>query len=481
MSGARLGRLLVLETRTFLATPLSVALIIALALISGWAVFGGTIRTLETRAHQAVALEQHAETWAQKRAAFIDLQAGRIETGMFVNPARADLVVMSHKAPVVTPPGALAPLSAGPAREGNDIIAVSMASRYGQQNETIENPTNRVDGPLDLIFVVAWLLPIVLLVLSYDVLAGDRETQISPLIASSGTPLSKIVLGRLGVVFLATFGVIGCIATAGVVAAAPLDQLVHNLPDLVVWLGSLGLYIGFWLALSASLNARLRHAAAAGVALLTIWITLSLVTPVLAAQWVAVGAAAPDRLTYVLQYRALQNDLAERSAEVRETYYGANPERRPVRGPFSEYEEYFVETYYPRQVVLDQVFFPHAREIHVRQVAQARRLRLAAFLSPPLMIKRLTDDLAGFAPERRLAAFDATEQFQAAWRERFDVKLASRRSLTLADYDDLPTASPVSEAGAVRLVRAITPLGGLLAGFLLAAALAWMRLRRAGP
>jgi len=481
VTGAPLGRLVVLEWRAFAAGRGGLALVAALAAICAFAVWGGVVRTAETRAAQSEAVREAADSWADKRAKFLDLQAGRLDVGMFVNPARADLAVMSHRVPLALPPAPLAPLSAGPAREDHDIVEVGMATRHGRGGQTLENPANRLDGPLDMAFVVAWLVPVVLLVLSYDVLAVDREKQVSPLLASAATPLGRIVLARLLVRFVAVFGVVGAVGAAGVLAAAGPRGPVGVLPDLAVWLLALALFVAFWLALAAAVNARARNAAAAGVTLLAAWITLSLVVPVAAAQWVAAGTPPPDRLAYVLQFRAIQTDLAERAAEVREAFYAERPERRPTRPSFSEYEAYFVETYYPRQRMLDRRFGPIARELHTRQAAQAERLRQAAVFSPPLAIKRLTDDLAGFAPERRLAFYDAVDGFQAAWRERFDVKLAARVPLVLADYDRPPSFQHQDEPVGDRLARNATPLAGLLLGFLSVALLARARLRRAGP
>jgi len=481
MTGARWSRLLAAEARLFAAGRSHLFLLLALAALAGFSVWGGVERTLETRAVQAEAAQANAESWRTKRDRFLDLQAGRHEVGVFSNPARADLVVMSHRTPLALAPLPLAPLSAGSVREGHDIVEAGMTSRHGRGAETTENPANRLDGPLDLAFVVAWILPLVLLVLSYDGLAKDREQQIAPLLASGATPLRRLVLARSAVRFAATFVIVGGIATAAVGLAAGPGGLAWAAPDLLLWLAALAAYIAFWLAVAAWVNARARSATGAGLTLLGLWILVSLVTPVASALWVSSATPPPDRLAYILQLRALQNDFAERADEVREAYYAQNPARRPVAPAFSEYEAYFVETYYPRQRMLDRAFAPMARNLQALQVEQAERLRIVSVLSPPLAIKRLTDDLAGHAPERRLAFFDAVADFETRIRNVFDVTLASRRPLTLADYDVVPMHHPAPEPVLDRVRLASTLLIALWAAAALCAFGAWTRLRRAGP
>ncbi|MDQ3125972.1 MAG: DUF3526 domain-containing protein, partial [Pseudomonadota bacterium] len=352
---------------------------------------------------------------------------------------------------------------------------------YGRGSETTENPVNRLDGPLDLAFVVAWILPLVLLALSYDGLAKDREQQIAPLLASGATPLRRIAVARAAVRFGAVFLIVGGIASLAVGASLGPVGLTAAAPDLALWLAALAGYIIFWLIVSVGINARARSATGAGVAMLGVWMMLSLVTQVVIAVWVSTVTPAPDRLAYVLQLRAMQNDLAERSDEVREAFYAENQARRPVRSAFSEYDTYFVETYYPRQRILDREFAPIARELHTLQVRQAERLRLASVFSPPMMMKRLTDDLAGHAPERRLAFFDTIGAFEARIRGAFDVKLASRRPLGLADYARMPMPRPMAEPPEHRLQVATGLLLSLFILVALCGLAAWARLRRVGP
>jgi len=481
MTGASWPRLLAAEWRLFAAGWSNVLLLLALAALSGFSVWGGVERTLETRAAQAQALQAHVNGWQNKRERFLQLQAGELDPDVFSNPKRADLVVMSHRAPLVLPPLPLAPLSAGSVREGHDIIEAGMTSRHGRGSETTENPVNRLDGPLDLAFVVAWILPLVLLVLSYEGLAKDREQQIAPLLASGATPLRRIMVARAAVRFGAAFLVVGSIATLAVALAAGPDGVLTTAADLALWLTGLAGHIIFWLIVSTAINAQARSAIGAGLSMLGVWILLSLVTPVMIALWVSSATPRPDRLGYVLQLRAMQNDLAERADEVRAAFYSENPARRPVRPAFSEYDAYFVETYYPRQRILDRQFAPIARDLHTLQVRQAARLRLMSALSPPLIMKRLTDDLAGHAPERRLAFFDSTGAFEARIRDSFDVKLASRRPLTLADYDLMPMHSPSVEPLLNRLQPASALLVSLFTVILLSGIATGFRLRRVGP
>jgi len=474
------SRLLVQEWRLFAANPANLAILAILALLLGFAVFNGVRRVAETRLAQREAVTASGEAWSKARAAFVELAEGRREKSEFDDPSRADLVVLSDRNTIAMEPAPLAALSVGPAREGQDLIAFGLGSRHRAAPGSRENPAIRLDGPLDPAFIVAWLLPLVLLVLAYDVLSRDREQQITPVLAAQGSTLRFIVVARLTVCFIAVFLVTGGIGAAGVLASSETD-FARVAPDLMAWLLALAGSIAFWLALAGWVNARARSSAMAGVTLLGLWVASAVLVPVIASQVVSQDAAASDRLESVLGRRALDSDLTERADAVTASYYAEDPRRRPQRGEFSEYERYFVENYYPRQVAIDRLFAPVAQRVEERRARQARRLRIASMVSPSLAFKVVTDDLAGYAPERRQRFEAAAQRFQSQWRAFFDVKFSARIPLTLSDYDRAPRFTYRDETGSERLRRSLLPLSGLLLATLVAAAAAFARLRHARP
>lgn len=480
MSAPTFSRLLAQEWRLFAANRANLVILAVLALLLGFAVVNGVRRVADTRLAQREAVTSSNEGWTKARAAFVELADGRREKQEFEDPSRADLVVLRDRNAIAMAPAPLAVLSVGPSREGHDLIAFGLGSRHRATPGSRENPAIRLDGPLDPAFIVAWLVPLVLLVLAYDVLSRDREQQITPMLAAQGRTLRSIVVARLTVCFIAVFLITGGVGAAGVLASSE-GQMARVMPDLITWLVALAACIAFWLALAGWVNAGARSSATAGVSLLGLWVASAVLVPVIASQVLSRDAATSDRLESVLGRRALDSDLTERAAEVTTTYYAEDARRRPQRGEFSEYERYFVENYYPRQVMIDRLFAPVAQHVEQRRARQAQRQRLASMASPSLALKVVTDDLAGYAPERRQRFEAAATRFQSQWRTFFDVKFAARIPLALDDYDHAPRFTYRDEDGGDRLRRALLPLSGLLLASLVAAAVAFARLRRARP
>ncbi len=447
------------EWRLFIRGPASVLMLSVFAALTVIGALNGVQRVVETRRLVSQAVADDAKAFAVKRAALVELEAGRTTEGQFGSPRKAHQAVLSAARPLVPSEAELPVLSSGP-RPTPELLRVSILTRHVDQQPRLDDPSNRLDGAFDLVFVTTWLLPLFALVLGCDVLSGDRERGRAALLASQGTSLGAILGGRLLLRYAALLGVVSIVAVAAVVATE-VGGSCAILGSLGVWLLGVALFLAFWFALAAAVNAFSGSAATAALALLCLWVGFSVVIPALAGSAVQSWAPPPDRLKGVLTLRDLDADLNRRRAEVTAAYYAAAPQNEPVREG-DEYEHYFVTELYPRHLAFDLAYAPTAARMDAARVKQAELLRVAGVFSPTLAFRLLTEDLAGAAPERRLAFLQAADEFQLQWRRHFDHKLASMRPLTVADYDGKPEFTAPSEPATVRWYRVVLMMGPLL-------------------
>ncbi len=446
----------VAEWRLLARAPASRAIVIVLLGLTAFGAFNGAQRLDEERDEIQAALAADRESFAGRRAALVELEAGRTEEGQFGSPRKAHQAILGARRPLMPSPAELPVISAFSPRPTPSLLPVGILTRHSDQQAGLEDPTNRLDGPFDLIFVTTWLLPLFALVLGCDVLSGDRERGRAALLASQGTPLGAIVISRLVVRYL-VLAVPTALIVAATVVVMEWEQMPAALPALVAWLMAFGLYLAFWFALAGSVNAVARSTASAAIFLLSLWVAVAVVVPSLAGAIVSGIAPPPDRLQGILAFRDIEADLNRRRDEVTDAYYAASPENRPiVQG--DEYEEYFVTELYPRQLAFDERFAPVTDAMEDARIRQARLLRIAGLASPTLAFTLLSRDLAGEAPERRRAFYAAADEYQRRWRQHFDHKLASMRPLTVLDYDGKPEFSVSPEPVPARWKRTVLPL-----------------------
>lgn len=463
------------EWRLFVKAPANVPLIALLFVLTCLGAWNGAERlALErSRAQQATATDK--ASFAAKRAQLIALNEGRLQEGKYGSARKAHQAVQGAARPAIPPDAELGVLSSAQSRPTPDLLPISIQTRHKDQLPTLDDPSNRLDGPFDIAFVATWLAPLFALLLGFDVLARDREQDISRVLASQGRSLVSIGIIRLTIRFIAIFS---AIALPVLVAVILTEGRQLAAAALGVWLFGLMLSIGFWLSLTAVVNGKARNAAGASLTLLTAWIAISMLVPAVVGGLTNALAPPPDRLEGVLALRNLETSLTQRRREVTDAYYAANPQNAPVVEG-DEFEHYFVTEMYPRTLQFDREFAPIAARMDKARVEQARFMRTASILSPSLAFKLLTEDFAGSAPERRVAFLASVDDYQAKWRAHFDYKLASMRPLTIEDYDTKPEFVATAEDPEQRWRRIWLLLFALLAPFSIALIWGWSALRRA--
>ena len=431
------------EWQHFLSAPANLALLGVLLLLTVAGAVNGVRHVNSERDTVDRALAADARSYAQRIEDLRRAESGQLAAGEFANPRYVHQTILNRGAarPLRPAPAELAVLSSADAQPTPALLNIGIQTRHQDEQPSLDNPGNRLDGTFDLSFVATWLVPLFALILGFDVMARDREQGSAALLATA-CRLDRVIVRRLVVRFLA---LLGCVALVSAVAVVVTEQgaLASALPVLVVWLLALALVIGFWLALAGIVNVFASNSAQASLILLAAWIAIAMLVPALVGITVNSLAPAPDHLERVLALREVDAELNRRRDEVSEAYYAANPQNSPVRQG-DEYEHYFVTELYPRQLEFDRRFNPLADRFEQQRLRQARVMRLASLFSPALSLKLLTEDLAGAAPERRAVFLAAADAFQAEWRAHFDHKLASMRPLEVADLESMPGfAAPV--------------------------------------
>lgn len=440
------------EWKLFLKAPANVLVLLVLLAASVLGAVNGVRHVHGQGLLVTEAVTDDRQAYTEKTAALQALEAGQIEEGRFDSARLAHQALLNRNAerPLLPPPAELEVLSSAQLKPTPAVLRIGIQTRHQDQQPSLEDPSNRLDGPFDLVFVSTWLLPLFALILGYDVVAKDREQGIAALLATQ-TALDGLMLRRLAIRLLALLAVVGGTAAVAVVATES-QSLFRAVPAFAAWLLGLALVTLFWLALAAIVNAFARNSAQASLVLLAAWIGIALLVPAMVGAVVSKAAPAPDHLQRVLTLREIEADLNRRKAEVTQAYYRERPLNRPIRQG-DEYEHYFVTEFYPRQLAFDRAFAPIAAGFEAQRVRQARVMRWASLFSPPLALKLLSEDLAGAAPERRVAFLQAADAFQAAWRGHFDFKMASMTPLTQADYETMPVFEPVPEPWHARWLR----------------------------
>jgi ABC-2 type transport system permease protein len=423
-------------------------MLLLLALLACLAAANGVHRVWEIRDYLATQIAQDQASWTEKRDLLIAMDAGRAKAKPFRDPHSPTQSVMSGRF-LAEPPTTLAALS--PGGKDRHSVKAGLGSHYKSGGENLRNPANHLDGQFDLSFVVVWVLPLVAFALTYDSIAGDRESGVMPLLLTQAGSLSPVITTRLLVRLAPLMIIIGLASGAAVWAGHGQAGLGEALAEWLAWCLAVLVYLTFWIFLSGAVSCLAKTSAGACLNFTACWVGFALLAPAAAGILAERQAPAQDRLGFILTLRATDTRLTEQVDQVREAYYAKHPGNRPKPGLANEYDDYFIGNYYPRQLALDRIVRPLVRGMEQRQENQYRALRNLSFLSPPMAMQLLTNNLAGRNPESHARFMRQVDEFQDDWRGYFDHKFAALIPLNLADYDNAPVFESTRTSGWSRL------------------------------
>jgi ABC-2 type transport system permease protein len=343
-----------------------------------------------------------------------------------------------------------------------------------------ENPYRLLIGPFDAAFVVVSLAPLLVIALTFGLVAGERERGTLPLLLAQPLTLRAWIAGRLaprallGLLLLAAL-------TAGFLFVSPSPALVLSpasasaAPRLALWLAVALAYGAFWFALSLAVATRRGSSAMHALVLASLWLGLVVLVPAGINLAVKTLHPVPSRIEQVLAMRASTDEIAAQTSRHLAAYYEDHPEFAPKAGAATEYSEIRFIT----NEKLDRALAPVLARYDAQLARQQSLVERLSFLSPALLAHAAFADAAGTGLARHREFLRQAVTHHADLRAFFNPRILKKEKFTAWDevpaftFDEEPT-----EAAAARIAPA------LLALFIATAAFAvWSAgaLRRSSP
>ena len=459
--GSMLWTVVRIEARNLLAEKTVWAVLALLGAMVAYAAWTGTTAVAVERQAMATALTEQQGRLQALRARLQAIEAGGPAARHDDDPADPALVGGKLAAQVaVLPPGPLAAVAVGQRDLAAGIVHVTSQGKLGATGAaTLAGPTRLMTGAFDLAFVLVYLLPLVIIALTYDLLAGERERGTLALVLAQPVSLATFVLGKTLQRGLVVSGVTVGLALLAVAASAHDLTSTDGLLRLGLYLAALVAYAGFWFAAAVAVNARGQTSAGNALALVGLWLTLVVVVPGIVRVVVQAAYPPPSRVELVNLTRAA-------AAEI-ETELSALEGKHEAAGTGSAKAMAATERVVTVQEALEKRAAPVLRAFRAQLSAQQALVDKLRFLSPAIVLHEALGDIAGTGATRQQHFSNQVDGFQAAWRTYFFTRIHARKRLTSADHATLPRFAFVEETPAVLGAR----VGGGIAGLLLPAAL----------
>ncbi len=407
--------------------------------------------------------------------------AGREALVPFGNPANpAALAGSLAGRHTILPNSALAALAIGQSDMVPNYYRISYLSKVQFMYDTeIENPWNLLSGHFDLSFVIVFVLPLLVIGLSFNMLSAEREQGTLRMLFAQPMSLATLIAAKVGARYLALLAIVLPLPPIVLLAVFPATRTADAMLFMALWAAVVASYTLFWFALAALVNAFGRPSSTNALILISGWTLLVLILPIVMNLLVGAIDPAPSRTELASRTRVVTADALREYEDLYSTdyRYTSDPETLAVKDGRIEVPARMRAFFLAKQRV-DERVEPLLNQFDRQLLQQQNLVDTIGFLSPAILVNEALNLIAGNDSRRFLAFKNQTEAFHGTWRAFFAPRIDRDRATTMDDLRALPTwqwREPSSQATAWRISSRIALL--LLVIALIAAVATW-KLRR---
>jgi ABC-2 type transport system permease protein len=511
-----------------------VALFVLLTVVALWSGLNGLKRQQAT-AREFV--QQHEGLVNRLRRAIEEDEAQAKAKGEPLDPARmgprypSTTLIRLSEFQVSLPPLSLAPLGSDQSelypttykRHSSDdaflpsLPTVEARSLGGLLPERpVDNPLKLMLGRFDLGFVVLYIYPLVILALSFNLLAAERESGTLALLLAQPIRLRSLVLGKLAVRAALAFAVAVLLPALAIYASQKIIGLETNLVRLLLWTFALSAYGAFWFSLAVLVNARNYGAARNALTLFIGWIVIVIMIPALIGLLAQTLFPAPTGAAIAEAERAARFEAHSSVTGLVNRIISEMQDRYPIIEGREETMERYRRAVYidlieaPSESALLNRFLREHPEIphrltayqlrmigrrahaefveqklapllawrHHQQQRQQWLISLTSLFSPALALQKAVSGIAGTDHTRHSRFLDQLDRRTRALNDLFLPKIYRNESVRAADFAGVKAFEFNEETNAMLTRRLLPELAPLTALPLLLSLFASRALRR---
>ena len=179
------------------------------------------------------------------------------------------------------------------------LQAVTIRAIEGQKYDTdFENPSLLMSGNLDLGFVIIYLFPLVLIAMTFNLYSEEKELGTWRILAAQTSGKVTFLLKKLAVRVLFVFGILIFL----MFMASGILQIPMNQNFWAILIQSI-LYLLFWSALCFWMISLLKNSSFNALALISIWVVLTILLPAMVNNYVINKYQVPEALNAMVEQR----------------------------------------------------------------------------------------------------------------------------------------------------------------------------------
>lgn len=295
------------------------------------------------------------------------------------------------------------------------------------------NPVQLLFGNFDLAFVIIYILPLLIIAFTFNVLSKEKELGTLRLLGAQPISVTNWLLQKMGIRFI-IFTIITLITLYSTIAIFSADAFGKTGGIISLSLIVTG-YILFWFVVSAIVNIKINNSSKNALTLIGVWLLIVMVIPATINQIGSSLYPTPSRLKMINEIRQIKKENEEKQDEIMNDYLRNHPELAKE----SDKEKFgFWHNYFASEKIMKEKTQPLLAKYDTQLQKQQNLIGLCKYISPTILMQQSLNNIAGTSERHYNDYKKQVFEFSNEWRNYFVPMLFKEQKFTKKNYEEMP-------------------------------------------
>ncbi len=316
-------------------------------------------------------------------------------------------------------------------------IVLYFKDSYEMNSKELVSPIEQLFGQLDLSFVWVFLLPLIIILVSFNILSLERETGRLPLIAAQPIKIWQWLLMKIGIRFLTICGLLLLFTFALLtVFGIPVWEHISLFGQLIL---VLVFYMAFWFFFGFAVNLAGYSSGKSLIILTGIWVLFVFLIPSIVNQLGKELHPIPSRLALVNNHQAAYNAIESDLDKEMEALYRLHPDwysEDPVTKDMSNSTGWNIN-YLAKQYIAQLKHQPVAEAYEAQVDLKNEWSGGLRVLSPAMIVQRALAHMAGTSTQYYRSFLKQAQEYANTYRQYVFKRLFTNHAFTVDEIKNL--------------------------------------------
>jgi ABC-2 type transport system permease protein len=296
------------------------------------------------------------------------------------------------------------------------------------------NPVQLLFGNFDLAFVIIYILPLLIIAFTFNILSKEKELGTLRLLGAQPISVINWLLQKMIIRYL-IFTIITSLILLITIAFFSPDAFnsITNLFSLFLLIAG---YIFFWFVISFIVNIKINHSSKNALTLIGVWLLIVMVLPATVNQIGNSLYPTPSRLEMINEIRLIKKENEKKQNQIMSEYLRTHPEL--AQG--NDNDKFgFWHNYFASEKIMEEKTKPLLAKYDLQLKKQQNLIGFFKYVSPAILMQQSLNNIAGTSEKHYNDYKKQVFEFSNDWRNYLVPMLFKKQKFKVENYKELPS------------------------------------------